>query len=159
MSTNPLIAKVRDCASAASDAEVALRAACVEAVAAKVKKVLVAEAAGVTRQTLDRWLASGTNTPKRAPVDVLNSIADGCMILVEHLPANRIGRIMARINTDRVDSAVLTLQEALLAVSPATMSKLTSEDRAVMALATQVSAEAQRIHEAQNRWPKKVYLE
>ena len=155
MSSESAIARVEHHAQAVAAASTDLRTAITEAVAGGAQKTKVAAAAGITRQTLDRWLG---DAPASRSVPVLPVIREGCMVILEHLPADRAAWVLGRLDTDRVDAACRTLEYAMKAAPVQVMDRISAGDQAIMVRALRAVSEARRVHERDGDWPKRVRL-
>lgn len=139
--------EVTAAARAADIAAQSLRQAVARAVAEGKKKTDVAKAAGVTRQTLDRWIAQETHDYEQA--NPRHAMRDGILLMASLMrDFGHQGELAKRANGDE-DMQIRALDMGRTWLPPDVWATLSEDDKAILTLA---NAAENRVRARQDAW-------
>lgn len=114
----------------------------------------IAEAAGVTRQTVSRWLASAGESSE---VEVRPAL-DAALELLGAIANDANGAsIRARVGHRNIWVQVIGVEMGLKSLD-VPVSRLTDEERTVLSVGSLVAGRAKAIHAQSRFWPERVSL-
>lgn len=154
-----LLDTVSEAARDVEDAQLHLRASVALAVAADVPISHVADAAGVGRPTIYRWIREHEEAaPASFTVEVGPALTDGITVLRSAVPPYTAGELAKRADDRSMWMRINTLRLGMKNVDPEGWRTLSERETGLVYIATAVATIAERYHERTRQWPSTVTL-
>lgn len=155
-----LLAVVEDAARGVDEAQLHLRASVFQAAEAGVPISHIADAAGVQRPTIYRWIEAHRDGEEHSPtVEVGPALSAGIMALRHAVPHGTAAEITKRAQDRSTWMRIQSLRLGLKNVqSEDVWRDLTAQETGAIHLATAVAVAAEEYRERAGRWPTRVTL-
>ena len=133
-----------------------LRLAVAEAKAAGAPVGAIADAAGVTRQTVYRWLEQSVGASHRA--DLRETLDAALELLAEHVGDTNRPTLLARLASREIGPKVLGIRIGTSSLPPGFSARATDEERLTITSGTEAAQEALRARDQTGEWPEWVRM-